>query len=169
VDVFEVADGKGKVWKLGRATGESRKAMIAAVAQVAWNNIAEMQILCPESYPESRDAFTRDVGAGEHKPGGKLWTAMTRGPLHAALFTFALMKPHHPDCKLSDAQELLAANKDGVSAAVAVLVPGFFDMLADHPETPPDHRAALRAAAAKTREATPTVSPTPSSLTTGSA
>jgi hypothetical protein len=161
-DVIEVDNGAGKVFKFGKATGESRKAMISAVAQVSWKNVSELQLLCPEAYPEARDAYMRDIGSEQHKPGGKLWDAHSKGPTSFPLFVYALIKPQHPDVSFPDARELLARDPDGVSAAVAALVPGFFDMLAAHPETPPEQRQAFRAAAGKAREALgPSSSTTP--------
>ena len=148
-DTFELTDAAGRTWRLGRATGEARKAMIAAVAQLSWRNVAELQTVCPEAYEEAKEAYSRDVGAEQHKPGGKLWTAHARGPASTALFVYSLLKPQHPTATLADARELLAHDPGGVGAAVAALVPSFFDMLADHPETPPEHRAAFREGARK--------------------
>jgi hypothetical protein len=165
VDAFELTDAAGKVWRLGKATGESRKAMIAAVAQLSWASVAEMQTLCPEAFDTISKAYARDIEANEHKPGGRLWKAHAEGAAGTALFVYALLKPQHPDAKLSDAREILAHDPAGVSAAVAVLVPGFFGLLAGHPETPPEHRQAFRAAGERAAQ----VIADASSSTTGSA
>lgn len=160
VEVFEI-EHAGKTWRVGRPDGTSRKAAIAAVARLAWANVAEMQEIAPEAYPEMRAEYFSQIGAGSHTPGGKLFGAAITGPSGSAMLLYSLLRPHHVDVTLADARELLAAKADDVGAAMRVTAPRFFEHLAADPNTPPEHRAAMLAAAeAMTPPPTPSSSPT---------
>ena len=156
-DGFDI-EHAGRTWTVGRPTGAARKALTLAVKQVAWDEVEALKEVSPRAYAEAKDGYLAAAAARQFEPGGAKWLAVTNGPEGNTLFLWSFLKEHQPGVTLAEARELYAARPDAAAAALAVLVPAFFDLLAGHPETPPEYRPAFREAATAARP-TPTTTP----------
>ena len=139
----------GKVWKVAHPTRAARDALAAMVLQHAWANLKQTQTVLPDGYAELLAEMVRLIGAEEYKTGGKAWGATVNGPSGNALFVLSLLREHHPDASLKDARKLIGHRPDDVQVALAALVPGFFLLVGEDDEIPPERRAEMAALAAE--------------------
>ena len=102
----------------------------------------------------------RDLAAGLYNPGGRLWRELLTGPRANVLYLLALLREHHPDATVADAERLTRDAAGMVAVALQDVTPPFFDALADLERMPPQVAGALREQAAAMRANRP-ARPTP--------
>jgi hypothetical protein len=143
---FEI-DHAGKTWRVGHPTQKARDAFNKLVKADA---LREAQAADAE-FPglEAVTQFRRDVR--HYSPGGKLWRERITDPRANVLYLLALLREHHPDAGVDDAEALVRDAAPLVAVALEEVTPRFFDLLAADREVPPEVAAALRTAAAAMR------------------
>jgi len=154
VKAFEI-ENNGKKWTIGKPTRTAKEEFETFITQQAWNEIAALREIVPEAFSEAKSEFVRLAGSKEYRAGGKAWMAAFHGPDGDALFLLSLLKEHHPDATLNDARGLMFDKPEDVEAALAVMVPGFFEFVAGLPDTPPAMRRVLLATAQKWAKSPP--------------
>ena len=160
---FEIEYG-GKTWTVSPPTPGARDRLESLVVQTAWDEVEALRAVIPGALPELKAEYLRAVGAQEYKTGGRGWFATFHGTAGNTLFLLSLLREKHPEATVDTARGLLAERRDAVEAAFAVLVPGFFELAAGLPTTPPEQRKGFLEAARLYREKqpdSPPSSPTP--------
>lgn len=150
---FEI-EVEGKTWKVGHPTRAARDLLEALALKRAWENVEATRTMLPAAFQELKTELVTLIGSSDYKTGGRGWKASVSGPDGNALFLVSLLKEHHPEVTLQDARRLISHRPDDVEVALAAVVPGFFELVADDREVPPDRRAELIAGAAPPRPLT---------------
>jgi hypothetical protein len=121
----------GKPWKIGHPTQGAKAELEKLVVEVAEGSLAELRgTLKPARFAALEKQLDDKILARQWQTWGSLWSEVINGPKSFPLFLLSLMRPHHPDATLADAEGLwLGANRACRNALVMVL-PGFFELLA---------------------------------------
>jgi hypothetical protein len=143
MDSFDIEFG-GATWGVARPTRGARDVLDKLVAEAAWAEVEALQALAPRAFQTAATEYVRAAGAGEYRAGGKGWLAVVNGPKGNTLFLLALLREKHPAATAADARALIAGKKEAVEAALAVLGPRFFGLLAELPDTPPEYLETFR-------------------------
>ncbi len=154
---FEIDHG-GRTWRVGHPTRRAADAFNKLVKADALRQAQQEDAEFPGL--GAVEQFRRDVTAKHYQPGGRLWAELATGHRANALYLLALLREHHPEAAVADAEGLIRDTPAAVAVALEEVTPPFFDLLATTEGMPPDRGAALRTAAATLREARP-ARPTP--------
>lgn len=121
----------GKPWRIGHPTQGAKAELEKLVVQVAEQSVDDLKGVLPAARHAALVKRLDDrIMARQWQTWGPLWSETVNGPLSFPLFLLSLMKPHHPEATVADAQSLwLGVNRECRNALVMVL-PGFFDLLA---------------------------------------
>lgn len=157
----------GKVWRIGHPTQRAKAALEELAAAKAVTEVTALRAALPPAvYAELFDGVLKDVASGAYRTFGPGWVRQTTGPAGPALFLLSLLRERHPEATEADAIGLAAAKGDELKAALARVVPGFFDLALESHPAPPEAKALIRgqiAAAMLAAFSGPTDSPPPAS------
>jgi hypothetical protein len=121
----------GKAWKVGHPTQEAKAELEKLVVQVAEKNLADLRGVVSDRKFAALEAKLDDaILSRQWQTWGALWTEVCNGPLSFPLFILSLMKPHHPQASVADAEALWVNENRACRNALVVVLPGFFDHLA---------------------------------------
>lgn len=130
-----------RVYKVGHPTQRAKGRLEELVAQQARRDILR--------FGGSAADWLDRVEAGDYatlRPG---WNRVMQSPAAGSLFLLSLLREHHPDATADDAARLDKAEPEQVRAALARVVPPFFELvLADVPLPPAEKADLIRSATA---------------------
>lgn len=139
----EIRSGN-KTWTVGHPTQAAKAELERIVVQVAIQNLDELRAVLPRArWAERAAALDAKIEGGHWKTHGSLWTAVNSGPLSQPLFLLSLLRKNHPDATVADAQALWLGEPRQAKHALAMVVPGFFAILAESAPMPPEDRPAF--------------------------
>lgn len=149
----------GKVWRIGHPT-QRAKAVLEELA--AGRAVAEVRalkgVLPPDAYSEMFTELTKSIAAGDFKTWHPGWQRVTLGGGNSHLFLLSLLRECHPSATEADALRLAREAGEEVTAAMARVIPGFFDLLLAGLGLTPDQQSETRA---KIHEIVARLLPTP--------
>ncbi len=140
----------GKRWKIGHPTQGAKGCLEELVAAKAVAEVKAIKGVLPaDDYAEMFKALLSRITTGYYRTFFPGWIEQTTGGGGAVLFLLSLLRERHPDATEADAVGLAGERGDEVQAALARVVPSFFEMLvASATHIPPDQKAAMRSAMA---------------------
>jgi hypothetical protein len=152
----------GKRWTVGHPTQAAKARLENLAGKVALDEVRRMKdVLDPAAYQETFAEVTRSLkDYRTWKPG---WQRVVFDPEYAHLFFMSLLQEKHPGVTEGEVLELCAGAPEEVQAALAQVLPDFFQMLLDGiaDRLTPEARAEVAGAVAKVRAAlAPRVPPT---------
>lgn len=136
---------QGKTWTIGHPTQIAKVELELLVIEVAQANIDAFKRRNPAKYEEKCKLLDLQIEGGHHKTGGELWAIVNNGPDGQPLFLASLLKEKHPEVTLDDARGMFRREQRQVRRALALVVPAFFEILADDLPLTPEDREAKRA------------------------
>lgn len=134
-----------KKWVVGHPTQVAKLELEYLVIEVAQANIDVFKRRDPAKYEEKCKLLDLQIEGGHHKTGGELWAIANNGPDGQPLFLASLLKEKHPEVTLDDARAMFRREQRQVRRALALVVPAFFEILADDLPLTPEDREAKRA------------------------
>lgn len=138
-----------KTWKVGHPTQRAKACLEELAAAKAVGEVVALKgAVPPAAYAEMFCDLMRGVKTGAYKTFGPGWVEQTTGPGGAVLFLLALLRERHPDAAEADALGLAADRGDEVQAALARVVPDFFDLLLASATIPAAQKQVVREALA---------------------
>lgn len=159
----------GKTWRIGHPTQRAKAALEELAAASAVAEVVALKGVVPAAtYAEMFEGVARAVKRREYRTFGPGWLEQTTGPAGGSLFLLSLLRERHPEATEDDALALATAKPDEVQAALARVLPPFFELLMAKAPIPdaqkPKVLAAITGAMADfLRGPTPTSSPPPGS------
>jgi hypothetical protein len=136
-----------KTWKVGHPVQAAKAELEMAVFEIAQANLDAMRpVLKKGQYEAKCRNLDLQIEGGHHKTGGPLWQAVNTGPDGLAAFMLSLLRQNHPEATLDDARGIMTSAESYRDSrrALAVVVPGFFQILvASLVPLPEDRPAAL--------------------------
>lgn len=137
----------GKTWTIGHPTQRAKAVLEELAAARAVGEVRALKnALPPDAYAETFRELTASIAAGEYKTWAAGWQRVVFGPGGSGLFLLSLLREHQPRATEADALHLATAAPDETTAALARVIPGFFELLLAGLALTPDQQAALRTA-----------------------
>jgi hypothetical protein len=120
----------GKAWKIGHPTQRAKAALEELAAAKAVSEVVALKgVVPPAAYAEMFADVMRGIKTGAYKTFSPGWVEQATGPAGGALFLLSLLRERHPEATEEDAVALAAAKPDEVQAALARVLPPFFEAL----------------------------------------
>lgn len=157
---------RGKPYKVGHPTQEAKARLEELAAQAAVARVEALEgKVGAAAFARMTDRVCDRVAANEYVTWAAGWQEVVWRD-GGALFLLSLLHEHHPELTPADAAAMKAECAAQYGAALARVLPGFFELLLGELEAPPERkaraRAELGAALAKfTATHTPPPPPTP--------
>lgn len=156
----------GRVWRLGHPTQRAKAELEKLAVQQATDRVLELRpALDPPAYAAVFAGLMSQIQRGHFKTWGAGWQEVVFDPANAHLFLLSLLRECHPEATADDVAALAEAEPDRVQAALAQVVPGFFEVTLAGMRLTPDQRAAAVAAIGQVREALRPAPPPPTPAT----
>ncbi len=136
-----------KVWKIGHPTQGAKGALEELAAAKAVAAVTELKgAVPPATYAEMFENVMRGIKTQAYKTFAPGWLEQATGPAGGTLFLLSLLRERHPDATEEDAVGLATARPDEVQAALARVLPPFFDLLLEKAPLPATQKQAVLAA-----------------------
>lgn len=120
----------GTRWTVGHPTQRAKAELEKLVVEVSQATLDELKPMLPRAkWLEKEAKFDAILFARQWQTWGSLWSEVCNGPLSYPLFLLSLMRPHHPEATVRDAQSLWLEANRACRTALVMVVPGFFDLL----------------------------------------
>lgn len=129
----------GQIYKLAYPTPaaiDRIEKMIAAVFVAEVSSLADA--LPANEYADLRKDMREALAARAHRAGGSMWQRVMSEPHGATLYILSLFQHFHPTMTEADAIRIKRAASAEVDAALALVTPVFFDLLADRMGATPE-------------------------------
>lgn len=138
----------GKVWRVGWPTQRAKACLEELAAAKAVSEVRALKpALPPDAYAELFGELIAGISSGAYRTWGSGWQRVVFGGGNSHLFLLSLLRENHPGATEQEAKDVAAGDPDGVAAALARVVPGFFDVLLRGVPLPPEQMEQARAAA----------------------
>jgi hypothetical protein len=120
----------GKTWTVGHPTQKAKSELELFVIAAAKKNLADLRPTMSEAeWVQEQEELRLQLYGRAWQTWGKLWAALTNGPLGDALFLASLLKDQHPEVTLDAAERLWLGANDDCRLALSIVVPDFFALL----------------------------------------
>ncbi len=166
-----VVEANGTAWKIGHPVQAAKKFLEDLILDGVETDLLAGKARNPAAFAAAWESHMADRRRRRYATlTGDLWMEQALDPQRGPVLLLAsLLRCHHPGATEDDALALLAAEPERVQAAMARVLPDFFETLLAGPAAaalPPaareQVRAGLRAAAAEMLTAASRPAPTPS-------
>lgn len=133
----------GKTWTVGHPTQRAKAELEKLVVEVSQATLDDLKgMLPPAKWDEKEAKFDALLFSRQWQTWGTLWFEVANGPQSYPLFLLSLMRPHHPEATVRDAEALWRDANRACRAALVMVVPGFFDLLTAYLPAEADGRQA---------------------------
>ena len=116
------------VWKVGHPDQRAKARLEELVTQFARRELAANGAI---------DQWVARVEEGAYRTRADGWSRVMRGPSADCLFLLSLLREHHPNASLADAESLAAGEPEQVRAAIVRVAPAFFGLVLADLSLPP--------------------------------
>jgi hypothetical protein len=121
---------RGRNWRVGRPTQDAKARLEKLVAAVSLEEVRRLKdVLSPAAYQEAFKAAMAALPSYHTWQAG--WQAVVFDSANAHLFLWSLLQEFHPQVSEAEVRGMLAEVSEEVEAALAQVIPDFFQMLVD--------------------------------------
>lgn len=118
----------GKKWTVAHPTQDAKARLEKLAAKVALDEVRRMKdVLDPQAYQEAFTEVTRSLKDFRTWKSG--WQKIVFDPEYAHLFFWSLLQEKHPDATEAEVLALCQKAPEEVQAALAQVLPDFFQLL----------------------------------------